>query len=96
MAEPLVVEAASEAQEGALRGLDEGLPQRQVLDGVPGQEHLREGHQTGTGAGSLTSARQHEIGVAREVMEGAAAPAVQMDVALSVDAGRGANWAEAH
>ena len=36
------------------------------------------------------------IGVAREVMEGAAAPAVKMDVALSVDAGRGANWAEAH
>jgi DNA polymerase-1 len=36
------------------------------------------------------------IGVAREIMEGAAAPAVKMDVALSVDAGRGANWAEAH
>jgi DNA polymerase-1 len=36
------------------------------------------------------------IGVAREVMEGAAAPAVKMDVALSVDAGRGSNWAEAH
>ena len=36
------------------------------------------------------------IGVAREVMEGAAAPAVKMDVALSVDAGRGTNWAEAH
>jgi len=36
------------------------------------------------------------IGVARGVMEGAATPAVKMDVALSVDAGRGANWAEAH
>ena len=36
------------------------------------------------------------IGVAREIMEGAAAPAVKMDVALSVDAGRGSNWAEAH
>ena len=33
---------------------------------------------------------------AREVMEGAADPAVRLDVALSVDAGRGANWAEAH
>ena len=32
----------------------------------------------------------------REVMEGAAMPAVQLDVALSVDAGQGANWAEAH
>ena len=36
------------------------------------------------------------IGVARDVMESAAAPAVKMDVALSVDAGRGASWAEAH
>jgi DNA polymerase-1 len=36
------------------------------------------------------------IDVAREIMEGAAAPAVKMDVALSVDAGRGSNWAEAH
>ena len=33
---------------------------------------------------------------ARDVMEGAADPAVQLDVRLVVDAGRGANWAEAH
>ena len=33
---------------------------------------------------------------AREVMEGAAHPAVHLDVALAVDAGQGANWAEAH
>ena len=36
------------------------------------------------------------VGRAREVMEGAADPAVKLDVALSVDAGSGANWAEAH
>ena len=36
------------------------------------------------------------IGVARDVMEGAAAPAVHLDVPLVVDAGQGANWAEAH
>jgi DNA polymerase-1 len=36
------------------------------------------------------------IGAAREVMEAAAAPAVHLDVPLVVDAGRGANWAEAH
>ncbi|MCB2128392.1 MAG: DNA polymerase I [Rhodobacteraceae bacterium] len=36
------------------------------------------------------------IGVAREVMEGAAHPAVHLDVPLVVDAGQGANWAEAH
>ena len=36
------------------------------------------------------------IATARSVMEGAAAPAVHLDVALSVDAGQGANWAEAH
>ncbi|MEM1360228.1 MAG: DNA polymerase I [Pseudomonadota bacterium] len=32
----------------------------------------------------------------REVMESAAAPAVHLDVPLIVDAGQGANWAEAH
>ena len=32
----------------------------------------------------------------REVMEGAADPAVKIDVPLVVDAGQGANWAEAH
>mgnify|MGYP000359697129 CR=1 FL=1 len=32
----------------------------------------------------------------REVMEAAAEPAVKIDVPLVVDAGQGANWAEAH
>ncbi|WP_425091424.1 DNA polymerase I [Tropicimonas sp. S265A] len=32
----------------------------------------------------------------REVMEGAAEPAVKLDVPLIVDAGQGASWAEAH
>ncbi|MBI1220299.1 MAG: DNA polymerase I [Rhodobacteraceae bacterium] len=32
----------------------------------------------------------------KEVMEGAADPAVKLDVPLIVDAGRGASWAEAH
>jgi len=36
------------------------------------------------------------IGVAREVMEGAAMPVVKIDVPLVVDAGSGENWAEAH
>ena len=36
------------------------------------------------------------IGVAREIMQGAAEPAVHLDVPLIVDAGQGANWAEAH
>ena len=36
------------------------------------------------------------IDAARAVMQGAADPAVQLDVPLIVDAGRGANWAEAH
>lgn len=34
--------------------------------------------------------------LAREVMEDAADPAVRLDVPLVVDAGQGANWAEAH
>ena len=36
------------------------------------------------------------IGIARDVMEGAAGPAVHLDVPLIVDAGQGRNWAEAH
>ncbi|MEX0284541.1 MAG: DNA polymerase I, partial [Paracoccaceae bacterium] len=36
------------------------------------------------------------IARARETMEGAAAPAVHLDVPMVVDAGRGMNWAEAH
>ena len=36
------------------------------------------------------------IGAAKEVMEGAAHPAVHLDVPLVVDAGQGAHWAEAH
>jgi DNA polymerase-1 len=36
------------------------------------------------------------INAARTVMEGAAEPVVKLDVPLIVDAGRGANWAEAH
>ena len=36
------------------------------------------------------------IARAREVMESAAEPAVKIDVQLVVDAGQGANWAEAH
>ncbi|WP_026756944.1 DNA polymerase I [Sediminimonas qiaohouensis] len=33
---------------------------------------------------------------AREVMEGACAPVLKLDVPLTVDAGQGMNWAEAH
>jgi DNA polymerase-1 len=36
------------------------------------------------------------IGIAKEVMEAASDPAVHLDVKLVVDAGKGANWAEAH
>jgi DNA polymerase-1 len=36
------------------------------------------------------------IARAREVMEGAAAPAVHLTVPLTVEAGTGANWAAAH
>jgi DNA polymerase-1 len=36
------------------------------------------------------------IAAAREIMEGAAAPAIHLTVPITVDAGQGANWAEAH
>ncbi|WP_209505198.1 MULTISPECIES: DNA polymerase I [unclassified Ruegeria] len=36
------------------------------------------------------------VDVARDVMEDASNPAVKLDVKLVVDAGKGANWAEAH
>jgi DNA polymerase-1 len=42
------------------------------------------------------AAAEELIGVARAVMEGAAGPVMRLDVPLVVDAGQGANWAEAH
>jgi DNA polymerase-1 len=42
------------------------------------------------------AAADQVVECAREVMEAAAAPALHMSVPLVVDAGRGANWAEAH
>ena len=36
------------------------------------------------------------IAIARGVMDGAAEPVIKLDVPLVVDAGQGANWAEAH
>ncbi|HGG05804.1 MAG TPA: DNA polymerase I [Aliiroseovarius sp.] len=36
------------------------------------------------------------VDTAREIMQGAAAPAVHLDIPLVVDAGIGQNWAEAH
>ena len=39
---------------------------------------------------------EQTIAIAREVMENASDPAVKLDVKLTVDAGQGANWAEAH
>ncbi len=42
------------------------------------------------------SAADDVIDRVRVVMEGAAEPAVKLDVPLVVDAGKGANWAEAH
>ncbi|MGH1463867.1 MAG: DNA polymerase I [Cognatishimia sp.] len=39
---------------------------------------------------------EETIEVAREIMQGAADPAVKLDVPLVVDAGIGNNWAEAH
>ncbi|MCR8722733.1 DNA polymerase I [Frigidibacter sp. ROC022] len=41
-------------------------------------------------------AEDQVIAVVREVMEHAAEPALKLDVPLTVDAGTGANWAEAH
>ncbi|MCP4819946.1 MAG: DNA polymerase I [Shimia sp.] len=42
------------------------------------------------------SAVDETIEVARDVMQRATEPAIKLDVPLIVDAGRGANWAEAH
>ncbi|MEX0281226.1 MAG: DNA polymerase I [Arenibacterium sp.] len=42
------------------------------------------------------TAVEETIATARAVMEAAADPAVHLDIPLTVDAGQGANWAEAH
>ena len=39
---------------------------------------------------------EETISVARDIMQGAAEPAIKLDVPLVVDAGIGDNWAEAH
>jgi DNA polymerase-1 len=39
---------------------------------------------------------EETIKVVRDVMEGAAEPVVKLDIPLTVDAGYGSNWAEAH
>ncbi|MCV2882330.1 DNA polymerase I [Actibacterium sp. XHP0104] len=43
-----------------------------------------------------TGAVDDTIAAVRAIMEGASEPAVKLDVPLTVDAGQGANWAEAH
>ena len=63
----------------------EGLPARMLL-----QVHDELLFEVEAGAVDETIAR------ARAVMETAAYPAVHLDVPLTVDAGQGANWAEAH
>ncbi|WP_116132375.1 DNA polymerase I [Tropicimonas sp. IMCC34043] len=62
-----------------------GLPARMLL-----QVHDELIFEVDEGAVEDTIAR------VRAVMEGAAEPAVKLDVPLVVDAGQGANWAEAH
>jgi DNA polymerase-1 len=42
------------------------------------------------------SAVEETISVVRDIMENASMPVVKLDVPLTVDAGRGANWAQAH
>lgn len=42
------------------------------------------------------SAVDETIAVVKDIMEGAAMPALKLDVPMTVDAGQGANWAEAH
>ena len=44
----------------------------------------------------LIDFRDETIAVAKATMEGATAPAVDLDVKLVVEAGQGQNWAEAH
>jgi len=76
-----VIRRAMVRMDGAI----EGLPAKMLL-----QVHDELIFEVEEGAVDTLTAR------AREVMEGAADPAVKLDVALSVDAGHGANWAEAH
>ena len=63
----------------------EGIPAKMLLQ--VHDELLFEVEETATDA---------LIGAARDVMENASDPAVKLDVKLAVDAGQGANWAEAH
>ena len=61
------------------------------LETLSAEQKARTGVAMGSGIGGIET-----IETVRSVMENAAAPAVQIDVPLTVDAGQGANWAQAH
>ena len=61
-----------------------------------GNSGLGAGAKPEAGKAAAEEAVDQLIRAARDVMEGAADPAVKLAVPLVVDAGQGRNWAEAH
>ncbi|CAM5410741.1 hypothetical protein SROCM77S_02675 [Streptomyces rochei] len=69
-AEALVGEARGEGAQGGAGRLDEGRPQRQVLDGITGQDHLGERHQVRSLSGRVPGPAEDRLGVAVDVADG--------------------------
>ncbi len=67
---PLVGEPPGERAQRGPRGLDEGRPQGQVLDGVTGQHHLGERDEMRTLLGGVPGPVHDRLGVAGEIADG--------------------------
>ena len=72
-----------------------GMVAAQLRIGVDDALLVLRGHAFATDR-SVREVAEDVIARARDVMENAAAPALHLTVPLTVDAGQGQNWAEAH
>jgi hypothetical protein len=68
--EPLVGEPRGEFPQGRAGRLHERRPQSQVLDGIPGQHHLRERHQMRSLLGGVPGPADDRLGVPGEIADG--------------------------
>ncbi|GAA3066338.1 hypothetical protein GCM10020000_58040 [Streptomyces olivoverticillatus] len=80
--EALVLQPGGERVQRGAAGLDEGGPQREVLDGVARQCHLRERHQMGALLGGVPGPADDGLGVSGDVAD-AGVDLVQGETKLS-------------
>ncbi len=69
LTEALVGQAGGETLQRRAGGLHEGRPEGQVLDGIPGQRHLRERHEMRSLLGGVPGPADDRLGVLGEVAD---------------------------